>query len=292
MTDPTIITCAVTGNLTTRDQHPDLPVAPDEIIAAALGAAASGAAIIHLHVRDPDTGRGSMRLDLYTEVVEGIRAANPALILNVTTGEGGRFVPSAADPRVAGDGSTLVAAAQRIAHITALRPEVCTLDLNTMWSGQAAVINPPAAVTAMAEAIYAAGTQPEIELFDSGDLHLAKYLLRTGVLRGPLLMSLVLGVRFGAPADPATMHYLASQVPPGSIWTGFGIGRAAFPMLAQSVLLGGQARIGMEDTVNIRDDERCHDNAQLVEKAGEIIAALGGRVATPAEARARLGLAG
>lgn len=290
MTTPTIITCAVTGNLTTREQHPDLPVTPDEIVAAALGAGEAGAAIVHLHVRDPDTGRGSMRLDLYAAVVEGIRAGNPDLILNVTTGEGGRFVPSDADPRVAGAGSTLVAPDRRVAHIAALRPEICTLDLNTMWSGQAAVINPPHAVTAMAETIYAAGTRPEIELFDSGDLQLAKYLLRTGELKGPLLMSLVLGVRFGAPADPATMHFLSSQLPPDSVWTGFGIGRAAFPMLAQSVLLGGHARIGMEDTVNIRDGESCRDNAQLVSRAGEIVGMLGGRVATPAEARALLGL--
>lgn len=290
MTTPTIVTCAVTGNLTTREQHPDLPVTPDEIVAAALGAGAAGAAIVHLHVRDPATGRGSMRLDLYTEVVEAIRAADPGLILNVTTGEGGRFVPSAEDPRVAAPDSTLVAAEQRVAHIAALGPEICTLDLNTMWSGQAAVINPPQAVTTMAETIYAAGTRPEIELFDSGDLQLAKYLLRTGVLSGPLLMSLVLGVRFGAPADPATMHYLAGQLPAGSVWTAFGIGRAAFPMLAQSVLLGGHARIGMEDTVNIRDGERCRDNAQLVARAGDIIALLGGRVATPAEARDILGL--
>jgi uncharacterized protein (DUF849 family) len=287
---PTIITCAVTGNITTRAHHPDLPVTPEQIVEAALGAGRAGAAIIHLHARDPKTSRGSMELDHYRAAFDAIRRANPDLILNVTTGEGGRFAPSDHDPRIAAENSTLTTPERRVAHIAALRPEMCTLDLNTMWSGQAAVINPPRNVEIMAKQIEAAGVRPEIELFDSGDLQLAKYLLHKNVLKPPLIMSLVLGVRFGAPADPATMQYLSSQLPPDTQWTGFGIGRAAFPMLAQSFLLGGHVRIGMEDTVEIEDGKPCRDNAELVAKAATIVKMLGGTIASPAQAREILGL--
>jgi uncharacterized protein (DUF849 family) len=287
---PTIITCAVTGNITTRDHHPDLPVTPDQIVEAALAAGSAGASIIHLHARDPETTRGSMELDHYRAAFDAIRSANPDLILNVTTGEGGRFAPSNHNPRIAAENSTLTTPERRTAHIAALRPEMCTLDLNTMWSGQAAVINPPRSVEIMAKQIEDAGVRPEIELFDSGDLQLAKYLLHKNVLKPPLIMSLVLGVRFGAPADPATMLYLSSQLPRDTQWTGFGIGRAAFPMLAQSFLLGGHVRIGMEDTVEIEDGKPCRDNAELVTKAANIVKMLGGTIASPAEAREILGL--
>ncbi len=287
---PTIVTCAVTGNITTRASHPGLPVTPEEITEAALAAARAGAAIVHLHARDPDTGRGSMDLEHYRAAFVAIRRANPGLIVNLTTGEGGRFVPSDDDPRVAAENSTLTMPERRVAHIVALRPEICTLDLNTMWSSQAAVINPPRNVEIMARAIEAAGVKPEIELFDSGDLQLAKYLLHKHVLKAPLMMSLVLGVRFGAPADPATMLHLSSRLPPDTQWTGFGIGRAAFPMLAQSFLLGGHVRIGMEDTVEIEDGKPCRDNAELVAKGVAVIEMLGGTVASPTQAREILGL--
>lgn len=287
----TILTAAVTGNLTRPEQHPGLPITPTQIAAAALEAADAGAAIVHLHVRDPETGKGSMRLELYRELVERIREKNERVILNLTTGEGGRFIPSDDDPRVAAAGSTLCAPEKRVAHVEALRPEVCTLDFNTMWSGQASVINSPRNLEIMAQRIAAAGVRPEIEIFDSGDLQMAKYFLRKGMLTGPLMIQLVLGVRYGAVATPATMAYLVGELPPDSIWAAFGIGRMAFPMLAQSVLLGGHVRIGMEDTVHTVDGELCRGNGQLVEKAVELVHCLGGAMASPEEAREILGLA-
>lgn len=290
MARKTILTCAVTGNLTTRDQHPGLPVTPREIATAALEAAAAGAAVVHLHARDPETGLGSMSLDSYREIVDRIRERNPRVILNLTTGEGGRFVPSDEEPSVAAAGTTLVHPQRRVAHVEALRPDLCTLDLNVMWSGRAVVINTPRTVGLMAERIHASGVTPELEIFDTGDLHMARHLLEKGVLRRPVIMQFVLGVRFGAMATPQTLHHLASQVPAGTVWAGFGIGRHAFPMLAQSWLLGGQVRIGMEDTVHIREGELCTGNAQLVEKAATIVDTLGGTLATPDEARAILGL--
>jgi uncharacterized protein (DUF849 family) len=286
----TIITCAVTGNLTRREQHPRLPVTPAEIASAALDAAKAGAAVVHLHVRDPATGRGSMALPLYEEVTARIRERNRDVILNLTTGEGGRFVPSEDEPRIAGAGTTLARPELRVAHVERLKPDLCSLDFDTMWSGQAAVINPPRNVQIMAERIYAAGVRPEIEIFDSGDLHMARHFLEQGILKGPLLVQFVLGVRYGAVANPETLLFLVSQLPPGTLWGAFGIGRHEFTMLAQAWLLGGHVRVGMEDNLHIRQGELCRDNAELVEKAVNIVELLGGSVATPAEARALLAL--
>ena len=290
MTQKTILTCAVTGNLMMPDISPNLPVTPAEIAQQALDAADAGAAIVHLHVRDPQTAKGSMDLNLYREMVDRIRDKNADVILNLTTGEGGRFVPSVEDPKVAAAGSTLCAPEKRVAHVEDLVPEICTLDFNTMWSGQASVINAPWSLEAMAERIYAAGVKPEIEIFDSGDLHMVKDFVARGIIKTPLMVQMVLGVRFGAVANPEPMAFLVSQLPKDTQWAAFGIGRAAFPMLAQAFLLGGHVRIGMEDTAYIRKGEYCTSNAQLVEKAVSIIDSLGGTMATPDEARAILGI--
>ena len=285
-----VLTCAVTGNLTTREQNPNLPVTPEEIARSAIDAARAGAAIVHLHARDPATGRGSMRADLFDDIVTRIRAANVDVILNLSTGEGGRFIPSNDDPRVAAPGSTLTHPEKRIAHVAALCPEVCTLDFNTMYSGTAVVINTPRNLEIMAQHIYAAGVVPEIELFDSGDLQMALNFLERGVLRDPLMWNVVLGVRYGAMADTQTMQYLVSRLPRDAQWTAFGIGRMAFPMLAQAWLLGGHVRIGMEDTVYVERGVLAASNAQLVEKAVGIVRSLGGDIASTAEARVMLGL--
>ena len=291
MARKTILTAAITGNLMTPEISPHLPITPEQIARQALDAAAAGAAIVHLHVRDPETAKGSMRLDLYSELMERIRAENTEMIVNLTTGEGGRFIPSDEDPKIAAAGSTLCAPEKRVAHVEALRPEICTLDFNTMWSGQASVINSPRNLEMMAERIYGAGVKPEIEIFDSGDLHMVKDFVARGVLKTPLMVQMVLGVRFGAVANPATMAYLVSQLPEGTEWAAFGIGRMAFPMLAQAYLLGGHVRIGMEDTAHIAKGQHCESNAQLVTKAKGIITDLGGTLASPDEARDILGIA-
>ncbi|CAN7760820.1 3-keto-5-aminohexanoate cleavage protein [Rhizobium leguminosarum bv. viciae] len=290
MAKKTILTAAITGNLMSPENSPHLPVTPKQIAEQALDAAKAGAAILHLHVRDPETAKGSMRLDLYRELVERVREQNEEVVLNLTTGEGGRFVPSDDDPQIAAPGSTLCVPEKRVAHVEELRPHICTLDFNTMWSGQASVINSPRNLEIMAERIYAAGVKPEIEIFDSGDLHMAKDFIARGIIKTPLMVQIVLGVRFGAIANPETMAYLVSQLPHGTQWAAFGIGRMAFPMLAQAFLLGGHCRIGMEDTAYIDKGEHCRSNAQLVEKGLSIIHSLGGAIATSVEARAILGL--
>lgn len=286
-----IITCAVTGNLATRAHHPDLPATPQEIADACLEAADAGAAIAHIHVRDPETAAPSMELALYEETVRLIRAKNDALILNLTTGPGGRYVPSEEDPAVAGPGTTLLPPEQRVEHITALRPEICTLDFNTMNSGGQVVINTPRNVGAMAEIIEAAGVRPELELFDSGDIVMASDFLRTGQLKGPAMCSIVTGVKYGFPATPESLAFAARLLPPGAQWTGFGIGRMAFPMLVQSWLLGGHVRIGMEDTSYIARGQLTAGNGELTDRARTLIEHMGGEIAGPQEAREILGLA-
>jgi uncharacterized protein (DUF849 family) len=241
-------------------------------------------------VRDPATGVPSMSIDLYRDVMDRIRARNKQLIINLTTGPGGRFVPSEEDPKLAGPGTTLVAPEKRVEHVELLRPDICTLDLNTMNSGGQVVINTPRNVRRMAERIRAAGVMPELELFDTGDCHLARDLIAEGALQGPGLFSLVLGVKYGFNASPETMLYARDLLPPGAIWSGFGIGRSEFPMVAQAFLLGGHVRVGMEDNLYISKGVLAKTNAELVRHAVNILHSLGATVASPVEARAMLGL--
>ncbi|HVX75676.1 MAG TPA: 3-keto-5-aminohexanoate cleavage protein [Bradyrhizobium sp.] len=285
-----IITCAITGNLTRPEQSPYLPITPQQIADSALEAAEAGAAIAHIHVRDPETGRPSMSIDLYRDVVDRIRSSNKSLVINLTTGPGGRFVPSEEDPKIAGPGTTLMLPEKRVEHVELLKPDICTLDLNTMNSGGEVVINTPRNVRRMAERIRAAGVLPEIELFDSGDCHLARDMFADGSLKGPGLFSLVLGVKYGFNASPETMMYGRDLLPPGAIWTGFGIGRAEFPMVAQAYLLGGHVRVGMEDNLYMSKGVLARTNAELVAHAASILRSLGAAIAAPADARAMLGL--
>ena len=285
-----VITCAVTGNLTSREQHPQLPVTPQEIADACLGAADAGAAVAHIHVRDPATGAPSMEIALYEEVVALIRAQNPQLILNLTTGPGGRFQPSEHDPRVPGPRTNLTVPEKRVEHIARIRPDISTLDLNTMNSGREVVINTPDNVRRMAKVIRAAGAKPEIELFDSGDIALLNDLVADGTLAPAPLCSIVMGVKYGFQCSPETLLYARNLLPQGAVFTGFGIGRFAFPMVAQSWLAGGHVRIGMEDAVLIERGVLAPSNAAMVTKARTIVEAMGGQIASTAEARALFGL--
>ncbi|MEH2488532.1 3-keto-5-aminohexanoate cleavage protein [Bradyrhizobium sp. AZCC 2230] len=288
--DKVIMTCAVTGNLTTPEQTPHLPITPEQIADACLGAADAGAAIVHIHVRDPLTGRPSMSLDHYVDVVGRIRSSNPELILNLTTGPGGRFVPSPDDPKVAAAGTTLMLPEKRVEHISALRPDICTLDLNTMNSGKEVVINTPSNVRRMAKVIADCGVKPEIELFDSGDIALMRDLLEDGTLQGPALCSFVMGVRYGFQPGPETALYARDLLPNDAEFTAIGIGKAAFTSVAQSYLAGGHVRIGLEDSVYLSRGRLATSNAEMVAKARRIVEDLGGTIATAAEARQIAGL--
>ncbi len=287
-----ILTCAVTGNITTPEQTPYLPITPEQIANAAIEAAKAGAAVAHIHVRDPATGRPSMDLALYREVVDRIRASGTDVVINLTTGPGGRFNPSRENPREAAPGTTLLPPDQRVEHIVALKPEIATLDLNTMWSGTAVVINAPWSVARMAELIYSVGTIPELEVFDSGDIALAKHLMAEGVLKGPCLFQVCMGIRWGFDWNPETLNYAKSILPPGNPWAAFAIGRMEFPMLAQAWLLGGHVRVGLEDNIYLNKGELATSNTVLVERAVRILREFGAEPMTAAEARAELSQVG
>jgi len=285
----TILTVAVTGNLTTVQQHPDLPCTPEQIANAALESAKAGAAVAHLHVRYPD-GKPSMEIAHYRETVERIRDKNSDLIINLTTGPGGRFVPSKEDPKIAGPGTSILHPLKRVEHIVELKPDIATLDLNTMWSGSAAVINTPDNVTIMANEINKAGVKPELEVFDSGDIQLANALLEQGVLKSQPLFQIVMGVRYGFISTPQTLMYAQSLLPKDAQWAAFAIGRWEFPALTLAWFLGGHIRVGMEDNVYISKGKLTPSNAALCEKAVRILDDLGGELATAKEAREILGL--
>ena len=289
MTNPTILSCAVTGNQSMPSQSPYIPVTPEQIATSCLEAVRAGAAIVHIHVRHPD-GRPSMDLAHYQEVVERLRAADEDVIINLTTGPGGRFIPSDHDPSVAAPGTLFLPPERRVEHVLALRPEICTLDFNTMYFGSSVVINTPRNLRIMANLVQEAGVKPELEVFDGGDIQLANDLIADGTIGPDPLFQIVLGVKYGAMATTASLQHLRSLLPAGARWAAFGIGRSAFPMLAQSWLLGGHTRIGLEDTLRLSKDELATSNAALVERSVRIIRELGGRVATVGEAREILGL--
>jgi uncharacterized protein (DUF849 family) len=291
MDGKTIITCAVTGNLTKPEQTPHLPITPQHIADECLVAARAGASSVHIHVRDPNSGKPSMDVGLYRDVIQRIRAHDKELIINLTTGPGGRFVPSPDDPKVYAPGTTLLPPLERVKHVVELKPDVCSLDLNTMNSGPDVVMNTPANVRKMAKAINDAGVLAELEVFDSGDINLARDLLADGTLRGPGLFTVVMGVKYGFSSLPETLFYAKQILPPGARWSAFGIGRMEFPMVAQTWLLGGHVRVGLEDNIYLSKGVLAQSNAELVTKCRRIVEDLGGTVATASEARGILGLA-
>jgi uncharacterized protein (DUF849 family) len=285
----TILTCAITGNLTKPDMTPHLPITPEQIATSALEAAEAGAAVAHIHVRHPD-GKPSMELEHYAQTMDLIKKHNKELIINLTTGPGGRFVPNEDDPKIFAPGTTLLHPLKRVAHITALKPDICSLDLNTMNSGPDVVMNTPGNARKMAKVIRDAGVMPELEIFDTGDLNLAKDMIADGSLEGPGLYTFVMGVKYGLNTDPATLLFMRDQLPRGAKWAAFGISRAEFPIVGAAFLLGGHVRVGMEDNIYMEKGVLAKSNAELVARANRIVQEMGGQLATPREAREMLGL--
>ena len=249
MSTEVIITCAVTGAGDTVARSDRVPVTPAAIAAACIEAAGAGAAIAHVHVRDPATGLGSREVALYREVVERVRDSGSDVILNLTTGMGGDYVPDETDPARAGAGTDLVAPLVRVAHLETLRPPLCSLDCGTMNFGTGVFMNTPAHLEQMAARIRTLGVKPELEVFDLGHIRLAKDLIARGLIEPPPLFQLCLGIPWGAPADPRTLIAMRDALPPEALWSAFGIGREQFPMVAQAVLLGGNVRVGLEDNL-------------------------------------------
>lgn len=287
---PLFLTCALVGNFTTPAQNPNLPITPKQIAEDGLAAWRAGAAIVHIHVRDQISQQPSMELALYREVVDRIRDETDELIINLTTGNGGRYHPSDHDPLVPGPRTSLLAPERRVEHIVALKPDIATLDLNTMLFGGEVVINTPRNIRVMAQAIKEAGARAEVELFDSGDIALMHDLIKDGTIEATPLCSIVMGVKYGFIPSPETLLYARSRLPVDAQWTGFGTGRWAFPMLALSAMTGGQVRIGLEDAAWISKGIPAPSNAAMVEKAKRILEDLGYDLASAKQTRTTLGL--
>ena len=286
------ITCAVTGSGGTQDRSPHVPRSPRQIADSAIAAAQAGAAVVHCHVRDPETGKPSRDLALYREVTERVRDSATDVVLNLTAGMGGDLLFDGTEamarlsPR-----SDMAGAAERVAHVVQCRPEICTLDCGTMNFNEAdyVMVNTPGMLRDMGTRMRDAGVRIEIEAFDTGHLWFARELVREGVIPAPVLVQLCMGVPWGAPDDLNPFLAMVNNVPADWHWSAFSIGRNQMPYVAAAVLAGGNVRVGLEDNLWL-DKGVPATNAQLVERAVTIIENLGGRVVGPNEVRARLNL--
>lgn len=286
------VTCAVTGSGSTQDRSPHVPRSPAQIAESAIAAARAGAAVVHCHVRDPETGAPARDPALYREVTERIRDADIDMVLNLTAGMGGDLVfgdPSSPLPLQAG--TDMAGAEERLAHIADCLPEICTLDCGTMNFAEADYVmtNTPGMLRAMGSRMTELGVKPEIEAFDTGHLWLAKQLVSEGVLRSPALVQLCMGVPWGAPDDLNTFMAMVNTIPDDWHWSAFSIGRNEMPFVAAAVLAGGNVRVGLEDNLWLAKGELATNEA-LVARAVTIIEAMGSRVIGPGEVRDRLAL--
>ncbi len=284
-----ILTCAVTGVGDTTAKNPNVPVTPNAIAASCIEAARAGASIAHIHVRDPATGGISHSTEHFREVMERVREADVDIVMNITAGGGGDWIPDAIDPTRGGPGTDIQTPAERHAPVGELLPELCTLDCGSLNFGDMVYVNPAEWLREHARLVQAAGVKPELECFDLGHVWFARQLQQEGLIDGDPLYQLCLGIPWGAEADTETMLAMRNKLPAAANWAAFGIGRQQMPMVAQAVLLGGHARVGLEDNLFLKKGVLA-TNGQLVDKAATIIENLGARVMTPAETRAHLTL--
>ena len=292
MNSEVFITCAVTGSGGTQDRSHHVPRSPEQIANSAIAAAKAGAAIVHCHVRDPDTGAPSRNLDYYREVTERIRESEVDVVLNLTAGMGGDIIFGPTEhPMPPVDGTDMIGASERVRHVAECLPEICTLDCGTMNFAEADYVmtNTPGMLTAMGSMMTALGVKPEIEAFDTGHLWYAKQLVKDGVLDSPALVQLCMGVPWGAPDDLNTFMAMVNNLPDDWTFSAFGLGRHQMAYVAAAVLAGGNVRVGLEDNLWLGKGELAQ-NWQLVERAGTIIENMGARVIGPAEVRKKLGL--
>ena len=286
------ITCAVTGSGATQDKSPHVPRSPEQIASSAIDAARAGAAIVHCHVRDPDTGAPSRDLALYRDVTERIRASDVDVVLNLTAGMGGDMVFGGTDaPLPLQDGTDMAGAAERVAHIRECLPEICTLDCGTMNFAESDYVmtNTPGMLRVMGEMMTTMGVKPEVEAFDTGHLWFAKQLVSEGILKEDALVQCCMGVPWGAPDDLNTFMAMVNNIPDSWHWSAFALGRHQMPFVAAAVLAGGNVRVGLEDNLMLNKGQLA-TNAQLVERAVTIIESLGATVIGPEQVRSKLNL--
>ncbi|TYR50398.1 3-keto-5-aminohexanoate cleavage protein [Streptomyces parvus] len=291
MNQDVIVTCALTGAGDTVGRSPHVPVTPEQIAASAVEAAGAGAAVVHIHVREPETGAPSRDPRLYREVVERIRETGTDVVINLTAGMGGDLVIDPEAPLRQLPGTDLVSGLDRLPHVEELLPDICTLDCGSLNFGDGSnlYVSTPDMLRTGAKRIQELGVRPELEIFDTGQLWFAKQLLAEGLLDDPTVFQLCMGIPWGAPADPGVLQSMVNMLPRNAQWASFALGRMQMPWVAQSILLGGHVRVGLEDNLYLGKGVKA-TNGQLVERAVRITESLGSRVATPDEAREKLGL--
>ena len=291
MNDSVIITCALTGAGDTVGRSPHVPVTPEQIARSAVEAAEAGAAVVHIHVRDPETGAPARDPRLYREVVERVKETGTDVVINLTAGMGGDLVIDPENPLTHLEGTDLVSGLDRLPHVEDLLPDICTLDCGSLNFGDGSnlYVSTPDMLRTGAKRIQELGVRPELEIFDTGQLWFAKQLLDEGLLDDPTVFQLCMGIPWGAPAEPGVLKAMVDMLPEGAQWASFALGRMQMPWVAQSILLGGNVRVGLEDNLYLSRGVKA-TNGQLVERAVQITELLGATVATPDEARQRLGL--
>ena len=288
MNKDVILTCAVTGSGDSHLKHPGVPSTPKQIADSAIEAAKAGAAIVHLHVREAD-GTPCRKLDYYEEAVDLIRQSGVDVIINLTTGMGGDYVEHPDDPTIFGPGSDMISPAERVKHIQVIKPEICTLDCGSFNYKTTAYLSTYAMLKESAKLITAAGVKTEVEAFELGHIWQAKELIREGYLPESTMFQLCMGIPFGAESTPRNLTTMIDALPQGVAWGAFGIGQDEFPMVAQAIINGGNARVGLEDNIYLEKGVFA-SNGQLVEKAVKLIETLGAKTLTAAEARKKLGI--
>ncbi|HEU4667604.1 MAG TPA: 3-keto-5-aminohexanoate cleavage protein [Arthrobacter sp.] len=281
-----IVTCAVTGAGDTTGRSEHVPVTPEQIADNAIAAARAGASVVHIHVRDVETGQGSRDVALYREVVRLVRESDVDPVINLTAGMGGDLILDPGEPTKQLPGTDLVSALERLAHVEELRPEICTIDCGSLNFGEGSqvYISTPDMLREGAERIKELGVKPEMEIFDTGNLWFANIMVEEGLIAPPPLYQLCMGIPYGAPVNAGLLQAMVNMLPQGAQWTSFAIGRDQLPWVAQSVLLGGHVRVGLEDNLYLSKGVKA-TNAQLTERAIQIVHDLGSSVATPDEAR-------
>ncbi|MBC8364618.1 MAG: 3-keto-5-aminohexanoate cleavage protein [Actinobacteria bacterium] len=287
-----IISCAVTGAGDTAGRSEHVPVTPQQIAESALGAARAGAAIVHCHVRDPETGKGTRTVAYYREVVERIREQDDEVVVNLTAGMGGDLVVGPDDdPMAWQDGTDMVGGIERLAHVEAIRPDICSMDCGSLNFGNhnEVYVSTPDMLRIMAERVRELGVRPELEVFDTGNLWFAETMISEGLIDAPYWFQLCLSIPYGTPLDIGLLIAMVNRLPAEAEFTSFALGAMQMPMVAQSVMLGGHVRVGLEDNLYLERGVLA-TNAQLVDKAVKIVGLLGASVQTPADARKTLGL--
>jgi len=291
MNNEVIVTCAVTGAGDTLGKHPEVPVTPEQISNAAIAAAKAGASVAHIHVRDPETGLGSRDVNLFKEVVERIRDSETDVVINLTAGMGGDWVPSEENPSMPGPGTDMIGPEERLAHVREIHPEICSLDCGTMnfGNGNEIYISPPGYLREMASMIQEWGVKPELEVFELGQIRFAKQMIKEGLINEPPMFQICLGIPWGAEQTVDSMKVMKDELPTNASWASFGIGRMQMPMAAAAVAMGGNVRVGLEDNLYLEKGVLA-SNDQLVTRVIEIIQRMGSRVLSPKETRDKLKL--